>query len=127
MAITGAVSGPAGRSSRAEVRVVEFGSRERRRRAWLGLAGWWAGASMAAFLPVGRVPLAAGLATAGVYSAVRRYRTARVVVEVIGDCPECGAAQALEVPHDWEPPAPVTCRACRAKLAFAIQPSSESA
>jgi hypothetical protein len=81
---------------------------------------------MSAFLPVGRVLLVVGLAAFGVYSAVRRYRTEQVVVEVIGDCPECGARETLEAPEEWEPPAPLTCRACRADLAFSADPAFET-
>ena len=106
---------------------MQFEPGERRRRAWLGLAGWWAAAAMSAFLPVGRVALVAGFAAFGIYSAVRRYRTEQVVVEVIGDCPECGAGQTLEAPEAWDPPAPLSCRACRAQLTFSIDPAREPA
>jgi hypothetical protein len=53
---------------------------------------------------------------------VRRYRTEQVVVEVIGDCPECGAGQTLTAPEAWGPPAPLACRACRAALDFSADP-----
>jgi hypothetical protein len=122
VAISGAVSGSAGRSGPAEVRLVEFGPHERRHRAWLGLAGWWGAAAMAAFVPIGHGLLAAGLAVFGVYSAARRYGTEHVVVEVTGECPECGAAQSLEAPEAWVPTAPLTCRTCRADLAFSADP-----
>jgi hypothetical protein len=125
IAISGIVSGSAGHSGPAEIRLVEFGPRERRRRAWLGLAGWWAVAGMCAFLPVGRGVLVVGFAGFGIYSAVRRSRTEQVVVEVIGDCPECGAGQTLTAPEAWGPPAPLTCRACRAVLAFSADPVLE--
>jgi hypothetical protein len=118
VAISGTVSGAGGVSGSAEIHVVEFGPRERRRRAWLGLAGWWGAAGMAAFLPVGRGVVVAGLAGFGVYSAARRYRAEHVVVEVIGDCPLCGAAHALDAPEAWAAPAPLTCRVCRGQLTF---------
>ncbi len=125
MSIGGAVSGSGGRSGPAEIHVVQFGPGERRRRAWLGLAAWWAAAAMSAFLPVGRLMLVAGFAAFGIYSAVRRYRIEQVVVEVIGNCPECGARQTLAAPEAWEPPAPLTCRACRAALVFSTDPIPE--
>lgn len=117
--LTGTITDPHGNAGDADVHVVEFGRVERRRRAWLGLAGWWAGAAMVAFVPGPRLLLVPGLAALGIYSAARRFHTARVVVDVSGICPTCGAAEALEVPETWRPPAPITCRRCGSNLAFA--------
>jgi hypothetical protein len=122
-AIRGQITGPQGTTVQAEVRVVEFDSGQRRRRAWLGLTAWWTAAGMAAFLPAMRGLLVPGFVALGIYSAVRRYRTDRVVVEVKGNCPACGVAGALEVPEAWQPPAPITCRRCRASLVFTIDTS----
>jgi hypothetical protein len=119
--LTGTITDPQGNSTVAEVHVVEFGRAERRRRAWLGLAGWWGGAAMATVVPGARLLLVPGLAALGIYSAARRLHTARVVVEVSGICPTCGAAEALEVPETWQPPAPIACRQCGSHLAFAAE------
>lgn len=75
---------------------------------------------MAAFLPAMRGLLVPGFVALGIYSAVRRYRTERVVMEVSGNCPACGMADVLEVPEAWQPPGPISCRHCRASFAFTI-------
>jgi hypothetical protein len=123
--LPGTITDPHGNSGEVELHVVTFGRAERRRRAWLGLAGWWAGAAIVAVLPRARLVLVPGFVALGVYSAARRFHAARVVVAVRGVCPTCGAAEALDAPEAWQPPTPIICRRCHSHLSFTAEVDSE--
>lgn len=110
------LSGYGGRSSRARVRVITYSRAGRVRRATAALAGWWAVALGAVFIPVAHFVLVPGFLAYGLYCFVTRVRAEQVAVDGKGTCPDCGCEQTLDVAGRWRVPRFISCRQCQRSL-----------
>lgn len=116
--VGGTLTGYHGDTPGATLKVVELDRATRTKRALLGIAAWWAAAASAVFIPVAHFALVPGFLGFGVYSAVRRLRTASVTLGVHGTCPDCDTEQDFEVSERWTEREALACGTCRRSLRF---------
>jgi hypothetical protein len=102
------------------VTIHEFGREQRWRRALVGLAKWWGVALLAVFIPVAHFLLVPGFLGFGAWQFFQRLGTAELAVDAQGICPDCGAAQQVELAPRWRAPQPVTCRHCHRGLRLVL-------
>jgi hypothetical protein len=105
--------------STATVTIRSFDRRERVRRAFKGLATFWAVALGSVFIPVAHFLLVPSFALYGAYTFVERLGATQVVMAAEGTCPDCGRAQKLETGGRWRVPRDVSCRYCQRALRIA--------
>ena len=101
-------------TGRAVFETVE--TKERVRRAALGLGMAWGIALLGFFIPLAHffiVPI--GL-VAGVVIAFRHLRHSTVMTECEGKCPDCGEKQSFELPWGITFPASARCASCSRSL-----------
>lgn len=110
------LTGYSGRCTIAAAELVTFDRRQRLRRAWLGLATWWALSAVSILIPVAHLALVPGFFLFGIYSFVRRRRTGEVAVALYGSCPDCDHEQAFDPPDKWTDHFNVTCGQCHRSL-----------
>ncbi|MEE8117823.1 MAG: hypothetical protein V3T28_12005 [Gemmatimonadales bacterium] len=110
------LSGYSGRTTEVMVELISFDRTQRMRRAWLGLAAWWAAAAATVFIPVAHFFLVPGFFAFGIYSFLQRARTAVVAVAVSGICPDCEAEQKFEAPARWSESVTLACANCGRSL-----------
>ena len=104
----------------ATAELVTFDRRQRLRRAWLGLASWWAMSVVSILIPVAHFALVPGFFLFGMYSFVRRRSTAEVAVSIHGACPDCDHEQAFDPPDSWTDRPNFTCSKCHRSLRGSI-------
>lgn len=117
-AARGTLTGYHGSTPGATVEIVDLDRATRRKRATLGLGAWWATAAAAAFIPVAHFVLVPGFLGFGIYSALRRLRTASVTLRVHGTCPDCHTEQDFDVAERWTDGDGLACGTCRRSLRF---------
>ncbi|HEX9729103.1 MAG TPA: hypothetical protein VGA37_11410 [Gemmatimonadales bacterium] len=100
----------------ATVELVTFNRAQRMRRAWLGLATWWAAAVASVFIPIAHFALVPGFFLFGIYSFSSRVRTSTVAVSARGICPDCGEEQEFDLPPRWRETIEVACGGCSRAL-----------
>ncbi len=110
------LTGYGDRITDVSVLLVSFDKAQRQRRAWLGLATWWALGVATAFIPVAHFVLVPGFFGFGIYSFVQRRRTAVVPLHARGICPDCGQEQDFAIPARWGDRVSLTCPACHRSL-----------
>ncbi|HYK81653.1 MAG TPA: hypothetical protein VEU55_00790 [Gemmatimonadales bacterium] len=85
-------------------------------RALAALGKWWGVALLAVFIPEARFVLVPSVLLYGAWQCLQRLGTVELATDARGTCPDCGAAQDLELPARWRAPRPLTCRQCHCGL-----------
>jgi hypothetical protein len=100
----------------ANIRIRSFDRPARVRRAFGGLAMWWAVAIACVFIPVAHFLLVPGFLIFGLFTFVQRLKTTAIVVAAHGTCPDCGAEQDLDMLGAWREGRDLSCRECNRSL-----------
>jgi hypothetical protein len=102
--------------STATVTIRSFDRPERVRRAFKGLATFWAAALGSVFIPIAHFLLVPSFGLYGIYTFFERLGADQIVVKAEGTCPDCGKPQQLDVRGRWRIPRSVACRFCQRSL-----------
>lgn len=110
------VRGYSGRETGATVRLRNLSGSERVRRAAVAVAAWWGAMAVSVFIPVAHFLLVPGCFIGGIAAFALRLRVRVLAVGGETECPDCGAAQALDVGGTWRGFNQLTCRHCQRAL-----------
>ena len=104
-------------ATEAVLEVDELSTGRRVGRALKGFAAWFAAAVVCVLIPVAHFVLVPGCLLGAFIVLVLRLRARSLVVSAHGTCPDCGAAQDLDVLGPWRGEArSLACRACHRGL-----------
>ena len=110
------LSGYSGKTTRGTVTVTTFDKAARTKRALKALGTFWACAVGAVFIPVAHFLLVPGFFFLAIYQFFQRLGTTELGHGATGVCPDCGAAQDLELPARWKIPQQIACSHCHRLL-----------
>lgn len=116
------LSGYHGAPTPGTVTILQFTREQRLSRGLAALGKWWGLALVALFIPVAHFVLVPSFLLYGAAQCVQRLGTAELATQARGVCPDCGAAQDLELAARWRAPQPVTCTQCHRGLRLALPP-----
>jgi hypothetical protein len=118
------LTGFSGKAAHGRCTVVSFDRAARWWRALRSLGKWWGLTLVCVFIPVAHVLLVPAFVTFGLYQFVQRLGTTELAYDAHGTCPDCGAAQPLEIAPQWRAPQEVVCPTCRRGLTLSVRPPS---
>jgi hypothetical protein len=110
------LAGYSDQRTEATIRIRSYDRAGRVKRAISGLLAWWGAAVVSVFIPVAHFFLVPGFLLFGLVTFVRRLKTPDLVVAAHGTCPDCGAAQDLDILGAWDASRDVICRECHRPL-----------
>jgi len=110
------VRGYSGTVTEALVELEELNPARRMRRALAGLGTWWGAGVVCVFIPIAHFVLVPFCFIAGLVTLARRLTVKILVVGGHTTCPDCGAAQDLDLKGPWRGVSAISCRACRRSL-----------
>jgi hypothetical protein len=110
------LNGYHGQPTSGQVTIHSFDRAQRLQRALGALAKWWGIAVLSVFIPVAHFILVPSFLAYGAWQFFQRLGTAELATDARGTCPDCGAAQVLDLVPRWRVPQPVTCRQCHRGL-----------
>ena len=117
------ITSPTNQQTASTLRVQEWPSDVRTKRAWKRLALWWGIGLFAALIPP-HIPWALIAFIGGPIAAWLASRQGALILEQPVTCPDCGTAATLEEqPESW--PIGVRCSPCRG--VFWINPAAPEA
>lgn len=114
------LNGYHGQPTAGQVTIHCFDRAQRVKRALGALGKWWGIAVLSVFIPVAHFILVPSFLAYGGWQFFQRLGTAELATDAHGTCPDCGAAQVLDLAPRWRAPQPVTCRHCHRGLRLSL-------
>ena len=114
------LNGYHGQPTAGQVTIHCFDRAQRVKRALGALGKWWGIAVLSVFIPVAHFILVPSFLAYGGWQFFQRLGTAELATDARGTCPDCGAAQVLDLAPRWRAPQPVTCRQCHRGLRLSL-------
>jgi hypothetical protein len=114
------LNGYHGQPTAGQVTIHCFDRAQRVKRALGALGKWWGIAVLSISIPVAHFILVPSFLAYGGWQFFQRLGTGELATDARGTCPDCGAAQVLDLAPRWRAPQPVTCRQCHRGLRLSL-------